>query len=54
MAAIAAVAPQWYRAAGKGQRVTLAFLWRHRKLLERRAWRGVEGEAGAAHEYRRR
>jgi len=43
--------PSWYRAADSGQRVTLASLWRH-GVLERRAWRGVEGEADAAHEYR--
>lgn len=41
----------WYRAAGNGERVSLAALWRA-GVLERRAWRGVEGEADAAHEYR--
>jgi hypothetical protein len=41
----------WYRAAGSGERVTLASLWRH-GYVERRAWRGVEGEPDAAHEYR--
>lgn len=40
----------WYRAASSGQRVTLASLYRH-GYLTRRAWRGVEGEADAAHEY---
>ena len=40
----------WYRAAHPGQRVTLACLFRH-GALERRAWRGVTGEADAAHEY---
>jgi hypothetical protein len=43
-------AGRWYRAAGSGERVTLASL--HRGLyLERRAWRGVEGQSDAAHEY---
>lgn len=42
---------RWYRAAGNGERVTLAALWR-RGVLQRRAWRGVEGECDAAHEYR--
>jgi hypothetical protein len=41
----------WYRAEGNGQRVTLASLFR-KGALSRRAWRGVEGEADAAHEYR--
>ncbi len=41
----------WFRARSSGERVTLASLWRH-GLLERRAWRGVEGEPDAAHEYR--
>lgn len=41
----------WYRAQNKGERVTLASLWRQ-GLLERRAWRGTEGEVSAAHEYR--
>jgi len=49
--AVRAAMPNWYRAAHSGQRVTLASLWR-RDVLERRAWRGVEGEADAAHEYR--
>lgn len=42
---------EWYRANGNGQRVTLSSLYR-RGYLERRAWRGREGEADAAHEYR--
>lgn len=42
---------QWYRAASSGERVTLASLWR-RGWLGRRTWRGVEGAANAAHEYR--
>lgn len=42
---------EWYRASGSGERVTLASLYR-RHLLERRAWRGVEGDPNAAHEYR--
>lgn len=42
---------QWYRAASSGERVTLASLYRH-GALQRRAWRGNEGEADAAHEYR--
>ncbi len=46
----------WYRAitsghSGGGERVTLASLYR-RGALERRAWRGKEGEANAAYEYR--
>jgi hypothetical protein len=41
----------WYRASGSGERVTLASLFR-KGLCERRAWRGAEGEANAAHEYR--
>ena len=41
----------WYRAAGSGQRVTLASLYRA-GVLNRRAWRGNEGEADAAYEYR--
>lgn len=41
----------WYRAAGSGERVTLASLYRA-GVLERRAWRGTEGAADAAHEYR--
>jgi hypothetical protein len=41
----------WCRARDKGERVTLASLWRQ-GLLDRRAWRGAEGEVGAAHEYR--
>lgn len=49
--AVRQVHPRWYRAAHSGQRVTLASLWRA-GILERRAWRGVEGDAAAAHEYR--
>lgn len=41
----------WIRALSSGDRVTLASL-HTRGLLERRAWRGAEGEANAAHEYR--
>lgn len=41
----------WFRARGNGERVTLAALYRRGKL-RRRAWRGKEGEADAAHEYR--
>jgi hypothetical protein len=41
----------WYRAASSGERVTLASLYRA-GVLTRRAWRGNEGEADAAHEYR--
>jgi len=41
----------WYRAAGSGERVTLASLYRA-GALTRRAWRGNEGEADAAYEYR--
>jgi hypothetical protein len=43
-------AGRWARARRPGERVTLASLYRL-GLLERRAWRGVEGDAGAAHEY---
>ena len=39
-----------YRAADSGERVTLASLFRVR-LLDRWVWRGIEGEANAAHEY---
>lgn len=41
----------WYRAARSGERVTLASLYRA-GVLKRRAWRGNEGEADAAYEYR--
>ena len=41
----------WYRAARSGERVTLASLYRA-GVLRRRAWRGNEGEADAAHEYK--
>ncbi len=41
----------WYRANSSGERVTLASL-HTRGLLIRRAWRGVEGDRDAAHEYR--
>jgi len=41
----------WYRAASSGERVTLASLYRA-GVLTRRAWRGNEGEADAAYEYR--
>ena len=41
----------WYRAASSGERVTLASLYRAGVLM-RRAWRGNEGEADAAYEYR--
>jgi hypothetical protein len=41
----------WYRAATSGERVTLASLYRAGALM-RRAWRGNEGEADAAYEYR--
>ena len=40
----------WYRASRSGERVTLASLYRA-GVLKRRAWRGNEGEADAAHEY---
>lgn len=47
----------WYRAGNSpahgspaGERVTLASLYTS-GLLVRRAWRGVEGEPSAAHEY---
>jgi hypothetical protein len=51
LAAVRRAHPGWYRAAGSGQRVTLASLWR-KDLLERRAHRGNAGEADAAYEYR--
>lgn len=41
----------WYRAATSGERVTLASLFRA-GALARRAWRGNEGEADSAYEYR--
>ncbi len=41
----------WYRAAGNGQRVTLASLYRA-GVLTRRARRGNAGEPDAAYEYR--
>lgn len=41
----------WYRAATSGERVTLASLYRA-GALKRQAWRGKEGEADAAYEYR--
>jgi hypothetical protein len=41
----------WYRAARSGERVTLASLYRA-GVLKRRAWRGNDGEADAAYEYR--
>jgi hypothetical protein len=42
---------EWYRADGRGQRVTLASLYR-KGLIDRRARRGKEGDADAAYEYR--
>ena len=48
---LATIADRWYRATSSGERVTLASLHTHR-LCIRRAWRGVEGERDAAHEYR--
>ena len=44
-------AGRWTRASDHGERVTLASLY-YRSLLVRRAWRGIEGERDAAHEYR--
>ncbi len=41
----------WRRARDHGERVTLASL-RSRGILERRAWRGKEGDPNAAYEYR--
>ena len=41
---------KWARARGSGERVTLASLYR-RGLLDRRAWRGNDGDADAAYEY---
>ena len=40
----------WYRSRDNGERVTLASLYA-RGLAVRRAWRGAEGQASAAHEY---
>jgi hypothetical protein len=40
-----------YRAARNGERVTLASLYRT-GVLVRRCWRGRDGEADAAYEYR--
>lgn len=48
--AVANHMPTWFRARSSGERVTLASLYRAR-LLERRAWRGVDGAADAAYEY---
>lgn len=42
---------KWIRATRSGERVTLASLHRAGLVL-RRAWRGAEGEADAAHEYK--
>lgn len=42
---------RWWRAEGNGQRVTLASLYRA-GVLARRAWRGADGDADAAYEYR--
>ena len=47
---VATRAGRWYRAAGNGERVTLASLYRCGALV-RRAHRGKEGEPDAAHEY---
>lgn len=44
---------RWYRAQSSGERVTLASLYRN-GFLDRQAWRGVEGEADSAYEYRPR
>ena len=44
------LAGRYYRAESSGERATLASLYRI-GLLSRRAWRGEEGEADAAHEY---
>ncbi len=41
----------WYRAASSGERATFASLYRA-GALQRRAWRGNEGDADAAYEYR--
>lgn len=42
---------RWHRSTYAGERVTLASL-HTRGLLERRAWRGAEGRADSAFEYR--
>lgn len=44
-------AGRWARARRHGERPSLAAL-HARGFLVRRAWRGVEGEADAAYEYR--
>lgn len=44
-------AGRWARARRHGERPSLAAL-HARGLVARRAWRGVEGDAGAAYEYR--
>jgi hypothetical protein len=41
----------WFRARSSGERVTLAALWRHRRL-RRRVWRHGKSTADDAHEYR--
>jgi hypothetical protein len=40
-----------YRASRNGERVTLARLYRN-GVLARRCWRGTDGDADAAYEYR--
>ncbi len=42
---------RWYRAKDHGERVTLPSL-RRLGILVRRAWRGRDGDASAAYEYR--
>ena len=48
---LAARRDEWVRAESAGERVTLASLY-YAGFLERRAWRGVDGAANAAYEYR--
>lgn len=51
MMAACVVYPRWFRARGRGERVTLASLYRG-GLMERRVWRHGKNSADDAHEYR--
>jgi hypothetical protein len=42
---------QWFRARGKGERVTLVHLYR-KGILDRRVWRKAKDSQNDAHEYR--
>lgn len=47
-------AGRWHRATCHADRPVLANLWRHKEKLDRRPFRGVEGEWCAAYEYKLR